>query len=211
METKYEIVEIMSNFQRSYFLFFGIINTLGLLIAFFYSLNVINEYFSYFTVLSNILITVLFLTFGIMGFKKALKIKIIRVVYGPAVLYMTITGIVFWTLLHGGRDHQQLLPWVTIMLHGIMPIAVLFAWIVFHLKTKLTYVDAIKWLAFPLLFVVYTLLRGPFIGWYPYVILNPATAGGYVGVAGYVFEIIIGAFIGAVILIYLNNLLNSRR
>lgn len=195
----------MLTFQRSYFLFFGFINVLSLLIAFFYSLNVINEYFSYFTVLSNILVTTLFLTFGILNFNKAIKIKLVKVLYGPSVLYMSITGVVFWTLLHGGAGHVQLLPWVNIMLHGIMPLAVLLAWIIFPLKSELRYLNAFKWLIFPILFLGYTLLRGPFVGWYPYVILNPATAGGYIGVAGYVIEIISGSFILGLILIFLNH------
>jgi hypothetical protein len=46
---------------------------------------------------------------------------------------------------------------------------------------------------FPLAWVVYTLVRGPIVGWYPYPFLDPAQEAGYGGVAVYV--IAIAAFI----------------
>lgn len=201
------IVKVMNrNTDRLYFLLFGVLDFIALVTALVYSLNVLNEYFSYFTVLSNILITFVFLVFGIVGMRKALKIGIVKLLYGPAVLYMSITGVVFWTILHGGADHAQLLPWVNIVLHGITPIAAFLGWVLFSQRAMVSYTSAYKWLSFPLLFVAYTLLRGFFINWYPYAILNPTKAGGYIGIFGYVFEIVIGAYIMGLILIVINNL-----
>jgi hypothetical protein len=40
-------------------------------------------------------------------------------------------------------------------------------------------------LIFPVLYLVYVLVRGNSIGWYPYPFLNPALVGGYGGVAAY--------------------------
>ncbi|HMS22569.1 MAG TPA: Pr6Pr family membrane protein [Candidatus Levybacteria bacterium] len=194
------------NTDRLYFLLFGVLDFIALATALVYSLNVLNEYFSYFTVLSNILITFVFLVFGIVGMRKALKIGIVKLLYGPAVLYMSITGVVFWTILHGGADHAQLLPWVNIVLHGITPIAAFLGWVLFSQRAMVSYSNAYKWLSFPLLFVAYTLLRGFVINWYPYAILNPTKAGGYIGIFGYVFEIVIGAYIMGLILIVINNL-----
>ncbi len=201
------IVKVMNrNTDRLYFLLFGVLDFIALATALVYSLNVLNEYFSYFTVLSNILITFVFLVFGIVGMRKALKIGIVKLLYGPAVLYMSITGVVFWTILHGGADHAQLLPWVNIVLHGITPIAAFLGWVLFSQRAMVSYSNAYKWLSFPLLFVAYTLLRGFVINWYPYAILNPTKAGGYIGIFGYVFEIVIGAYIMGLILIVINNL-----
>lgn len=193
------------NFSRFYFLLFGILDLAALLTALFYSLDVLDQYFSYFTILSNILITVVFLSFGLTGMKSALKYRFISAVYGPAVLYMSITGFVFWTLLHGGAGHVQLLPWVNMVLHGVTPIAAFLGWILFPHKAKFSYDQAYKWVIFPLAFLFYTLIRGPIVHWYPYVILNPATAGGYVGVAKYSLCILAGAYVGALLLILLNN------
>ncbi len=40
------------------------------------------------------------------------------------------------------------------------------------------------WLIFPLVYVIYSLIRGPYVDWYPYPFLDPR-AGGYDGVAAY--------------------------
>ncbi len=44
---------------------------------------------------------------------------------------------------------------------------------------------ALIWLVYPLLFAVYSLIRGPIVGWYPYPFLDPAHVGGYGVVALY--------------------------
>ncbi len=164
-------------FRKWYFLLFGLLDLTALSIAFFASLHVLSIYFSYFTVLSNILITFIFLSFGLQKKTTAL----VHMLFAPAVLYMTITGIVFWTILR--NNHLQTVPWINIVLHGIMPIAAVTAWIVFTEKRTIPLRNTILWLLFPVLFVCYTLIRGPFAHWYPYPFLNPETTGGYMKVA----------------------------
>lgn len=162
--------------RRRYFLLFGLLDLTALGIAFVASLHVLSIYFSYFTVLSNILITIVFLSFGIQ--KKATALA--HTLFAPAVLYMTITGIVFWTILR--NNHLQTVPWINIVLHGVMPIAALTAWILFTEKRTAPLKNTFLWLLFPVLFVCYTLIRGPFVHWYPYPFLNPETTGGYLKV-----------------------------
>ncbi|MEN9407939.1 MAG: hypothetical protein RLZZ455_1155 [Candidatus Parcubacteria bacterium] len=164
-------------FRKWYFLLFGLLDLIALSIAFFASLHVLSIYFSYFTVLSNILITFIFLSFGLQKKTTAL----VHMLFAPAVLYMTITGIVFWTILR--NNHLQTVPWINIVLHGIMPIAAVTAWIVFTEKRTIPLRITILWLLFPVFFVCYTLIRGPFAHWYPYPFLNPETTGGYMKVA----------------------------
>jgi hypothetical protein len=48
--------------------------------------------------------------------------------------------------------------------------------------SRLTIRQALVWLAYPLIWLVLTVIRGAFDGWYPYPLLNPAN-GGYVSVA----------------------------
>lgn len=193
----------MQKLAKIYFLLFGLLDLIALLTAFAYSLSYISEYFSYFTVLSNMLITFVFLSLAL---RAPSKKSIIQKLYAPAVLYMVITGIVFWTILHGGAGHLQRVPWVNMVLHGVTPIVGFTAWILFPPAIKLKYSDIWKWLVFPLVFVFYTLARGLFVNWYPYPILNPETAGGYVGVAKYAVGILLGAYILGVIFVFLRKL-----
>lgn len=194
--------------MRWYFLLFGLINLLALGVALLLSLTVIVDYFSYFTILSNILITVVFLTLGASPLKTLKKNMFIQNCYGPAVLYMCITGIVYWTILHGGKQLTTDVEWITLVLHGLMPIAVVVGWVVFPIKTY-TWKSVAMWLIFPLTFVVYTLFRGVFVHWYPYPFLNP-TIVGYRGVGEWTLGILVGAFLVGNTLLFLAKLNKSK-
>ena len=185
--------------RRGYFLLFGLLDLTALGIAFVASLHVLSIYFSYFTVLSNILITFVFLSFGIQ--KKATALA--HILFAPAVLYMTITGIVFWTILR--NNHLQTVPWINIVLHGVMPIAALTAWILFTEKRRIPIKKTFVWLLFPIAFVCYTLIRGPFAHWYPYPFLDPDTAGGYLKVAVSCVFILTGGWLTGVLLLWIQE------
>lgn len=187
-------------------MFFGVLDLVALLVAFGISVHVLDIYFSYFTVLSNILITFVFLYLSSMPQKKAMKHPLIRILYGPAVLYMMITGIVFWTILR--HHHLQVTSsyqWINLTMHGLMPIAAVVSWTLFAKGLQLRNTDALWWLVFPLLYVFYTLIRGPFAHWYPYPFLNPAVVGGYAGVAAWVIGILCGTWIVGTGLVWISK------
>jgi len=50
-------------------------------------------------------------------------------------------------------------------------------------------------MVFPLAYLVYSLVRGPIVGWYPYPFLDPGKVGGYPGVALYAVGITLGFFL----------------
>ncbi|MDQ3057292.1 MAG: Pr6Pr family membrane protein, partial [Pseudomonadota bacterium] len=58
---------------------------------------------------------------------------------------------------------------------------------------------------FPATYLVYTLLRGMTTGWYPYPFLNPATAGGYTGVAMYSLGIFVAFLVVGFALLAVGN------
>ncbi|HSD98145.1 MAG TPA: Pr6Pr family membrane protein [Patescibacteria group bacterium] len=188
--------------MRWYFVFFGLVNFIALFVAFILSLNVIADYFSYFTVLSNILVTGIFLTIGLFGFKKMKKSRFISIFYGASVLYMGITGIVYWTILHGGKQLTTDVEWITLVLHGLMPIAVVVGWIL--ISKHYTWKHILSWLLFPFFFVIYTLIRGFFVHWYPYPFLNPSLVG-YEGVVIWTFGILTGSFFVGLFLLLLGK------
>lgn len=140
------------------------------------------NFFSFFTIESNIFAAAVFLlsAFAIAGGKQAGHITMLR---GAATLYMVTTGVVFAVLLAGIEGVVlTAVPWDNIVLHYIMPIAVLADWIVDPPKKRIGFRRALLWMVFPLIYVAYSMLRGPLVGWYPYPFLDPAT-NGYGGVA----------------------------
>jgi hypothetical protein len=84
-----------------------------------------------------------------------------------------------------------------------MPIAAVVGWLLFSPKQRLSWKNALYWQSFPLLFVCYTLLRGPFVHWYPYPFLNPTISGGYISVLLWVIGIITGSIFLALLLIFI--------
>ena len=141
------------------------------------SFSLVN-FFSFFTILSNIFATVVFVLSAFylaIGRKPSLADDILR---GASVLYMVVTGVVYVTLL-SGIDVDLSLPWVNLQLHYVMPIVVLSDWLYQPQRTRLKIKNITPWLLFPALYLVYTLIRGVIVAWYPYPFLDPGTVGAF--------------------------------
>lgn len=151
------------------------------------------NFVSYFTNLSNIFAAVVFIVSALylVGHKQpSVRDDIIR---GAAVLYMAVTGVIYITLL-SGEDLGLLIPWVNVVLHYVMPLVVVLDWLYQPQRSKLSFKQTLWWLVFPAAYLVYSLIRGSIVHWYPYPFLNPDAVGGYGVVALYCVSIL-GAFL----------------
>lgn len=138
----------------------------------------IANFFSFFTIQSNILAAVVLITVGIGSLLNKKATPLFAMIRGAATLYMTITGIVFALLLSGLEQQLQVtLPWVNIVLHYIGPAIMLADWLVFPPSFKFTFQQTVYWLAFPVLYLLYSLIRGAIVLWYPYPFLDPIQTG----------------------------------
>lgn len=141
------------------------------------SFNALN-FFTFFTVLSNMFAAALFFEGG--RRQLAGQAPVPDLWRGAAVVYMTVTYLVFAVLL---RDLQEDLnthvAWVDSVLHRVMPIAIMADWLVAPPVAAVTFRRAaVAWLAFPLAWTAFTLVRGAFFdGRYPYPFLDPANGG----------------------------------
>jgi hypothetical protein len=110
-----------------------------------------------------------------------------------ATTYMVVTGIVYNTLLRGIELPQgATLGWSNEVLHLIAPLWMLVDWLLSSAKREVRFADLGIVAIFPVVWLGYTLLRGPGTldqatgrgWWYPYPFLDPAShANGYAGVA----------------------------
>ncbi|KFN04637.1 hypothetical protein D0U04_20350 [Bacillus clarus] len=138
--------------------------------------NPIN-FFSFFTIESNILVAVILLlsSFGTAAFGRSEQFGVLR---GAATVYILTTGLIYFLLLRGLEETLQTpIPWVNTVLHYIMPIAMILDWVINPPTKKITWKQATSWLVFPFLYVIYSLVRGPFVHWYPYPFLDPRIGG----------------------------------
>lgn len=146
------------------------------------------DYFSYFTVLSNLFAAAMLVHGALRPARE--RSSTVELLRGAAVVYILTTGIVYLVLLSG---HAPTYPWVNAILHYVMPVAVTLDWL---LDPPHERVDpartVVLWIVFPLLYVIYTLARGAIVNWYPYRFVNPHRSGGYLLVAGDVLAVGLG-------------------
>ncbi len=161
------------------------------------------DYFSYFTVLSNLFAAAVLL-YGALrpGRERSRTVELLR---GAAVAYILTTGIVYLILLSGRAPSY---PWVNAILHYLMPVAVTLDWLIDPPRVRLDPARTVApWMAFPVLYILYTLARGAIVDWYPYFFVNPHRGGGYLLVAGECLAV----GIGIVALILATTWMGNRR
>lgn len=121
--------------------------------------------------------------------------------------YMTVTLIVFALL--SGTNVDMAIPWVNAVVHQLLPVVLIVDWLVDPPTIRLTNRQGLAWLIPPLVWILYTMVRGPIAGWYPYPFLDPAN-GGYGSVAVTTLVILAGGAVLCVILVLAGNTMRDR-
>jgi hypothetical protein len=158
-----------------------------------------SRFFLFFTVLSNLFAAAVFVEGGRRQLVGAQPVPDLW--RGAAVVFMTVTFIVFAVLLRGLQEELQTnIVWVDTVLHRVMPVAVMADWLIAPPRATLSFRRALgPWIVPPLAWTVFTLVRGALDGWYPYPFLDPGN-GGYGTVAIYAAGILL-LFLGVVWLV----------
>lgn len=139
------------------------------------------EFFSYFTILSNVLAGAVLTAplaapaSGVAAWAEASSTRI------AAATYLAITAIVYHLLLADIWDPKGLGLIADTLLHTVTPILFLADWLLRGGRGEARWSGALKALAFPALFGVWTLLHGALTNFYPYPFLD-VTKRGYPGV-----------------------------
>lgn len=151
------------------------------------------NFFSFFTILSNTLTSVVLAWAGVWFFARGrhavAEPPALALALACVTTYMIITGLVYNSLLRGIELPQgsEPIPWSNEVLHLIGPLFLLADLFVGPMRRALPWRAIWGVVAFPILWVVYTMLRGPLVTnpvsgdpfWYPYPFLNPNNEGGW--------------------------------
>ncbi len=155
--------------------------------------TVLVNFFSYFTIESNLFALAALVAAAIWTLTRTSREPVwIAVLLTAATTYMTITGIVFNLLLRGVALPTT--PWASEAMHLIGPVFLIVDLLFAPPRRRLPWRTVAVVISWPILWVVYTLLRGEFVvspltgegWWYPYPFLNPHEQDGYLVVALYV-------------------------
>lgn len=166
------------------------------------------HFFSFFTIQSNLFAAGVLLAGAWSGAAGSAS-RSWHLIRGAAVLFLSITGVVYGLLLAGYHVAlQTTIPWVDTVLHRLMPLVMVVDWVMDPPRSRsLTLARcASRWALYPLAYVAWSLSRGLWAHWYPYPFLNPRVVGGYPMVALYC--LVIGA--GALVFVWLVAWLGRR-
>lgn len=137
--------------------------------------NSVVNFFSFFTIQSNIIGVAAVTTAALAG--PAVRTRVwLSQLRGAATLYMGITGMIF-SLLLSGADVQTPIPWVNSVLHYVFPLFIVIDWLVDRSVRPLSFRQGLIFLAYPVAYGAYALIRGPIVDWYPYPFLDPRVHG----------------------------------
>ena len=164
------------------------------------------NFFCYFTNLSNIMISIVFIVSAlrlISGRKDPSDSDV--AIRGGAVVYIAFVGIVFNTIL-ADTDLGELIPWVNVIVHMIVPIAGVVDWLIWAPRRHLPFRVALWWMIWPAAYSIFSVARGAIDGFYPYPFFNPNVSGGYGGVALWCLVLVVAFFVLAVVIRWVGNL-----
>ncbi|HEY4289994.1 MAG TPA: Pr6Pr family membrane protein [Puia sp.] len=135
------------------------------------------RYFTYFTILTNILAAVTFTAIWTDPAAGWLK-KLVSPPWISAVtLYMTVVGVIYNTVLRNLLVLYGAGFIVNEFLHVILPLSILFFWIVYVRRSELKWKMALTWLLYPVGYILLVMLVGWQTGFYPYPFANAGKLG----------------------------------
>lgn len=162
------------------------------------------NFFSYFTILSNILVALCLSIPLFIPKHTAGQFFSHRSVSTSIAVYIFIVGLVYNLVL---RNIWTPTGWQLVadnLLHVAVPLLYLLYWYFFTQRESLPWKSLLAWLIFPALYLAYTLIRGSMVNWYPYPFVDAGKLG-YVKVALNSLAVLAAILITGSVLLIINN------
>ena len=126
------------------------------------------RFFSYFTILTNIIVAVTLTSLAFVPRSKLGRITSHGSVQTAVAVYISIVGMIYTFFLRSVWDPAGWQAVADHALHDAVPVLYVIYWLAFSPKSGVDWNDPIKWLAYPAAYLIYSLARGAAVGWYPY-------------------------------------------
>jgi len=179
--------------------------------------TVITNFFSYFTILSNLIAVTALVISAIWMLRTRRSASVepawLAMLLACASTYMIVTGIVYNLLLRHIAIAGISDAWTNETLHVVIPLVMIADVLFAPRRRALPWSGLLVVVSFPIVWVVYTLIRANFITgpahgdpwWYPYPFLDPHQQGGYLAVVAYIIGIAIGIIAVAALVIWVGQ------
>ncbi len=130
------------------------------------------NFISYFTILCNLLVAIS-LSYSLLApSSNAGKLFLNPVNQSAICLYIVIVGLVYSIALRQIWDPKGLQLLADRLLHDAIPLLYLIFWIIFIPRGVLNWKNVFPWMTLPAIYIVYSLIRGAVMGWYPYPFIH---------------------------------------
>jgi len=133
------------------------------------------RFFSYFTILTNLLVTIYFSSIVFSKSKKTVFHK--HGTLTALAAFMTFVGLAYHILLRSLWNPTGLTMVLDEIHHTIVPIATIIFWYLYENKPKVKFKKISVWLLYPCLYIIWALVRGKLSSFYPYYFLDINTLG----------------------------------
>jgi hypothetical protein len=169
------------------------------------------EYFSYFTIQTSLLAIVTLSVAGWFAWTGRTETRVMNIVRLSTVTFTIVVTLVYNMLLRGLPDAVEdgdyvwpILP--NEILHVWAAVFMLIDWILSSRRINLR-IRTIFWvLVFPLAWLVYSIIRGLIVDWWPYWFINPNEPAGVTGMLTYIVGIMLFLLTIAISLLGLQRL-----
>lgn len=160
----------------------------------------------FFTILSNVMVGIT--SFILFRGKSIDNIKV-HVIQFCSFLCILVTGVVYHIMLAPDLNPTGMDAVTNFFLHTFIPIAYVLGWLFLIPRGSVNAKVLTYSLALPLGWLAFTLIKGPFVGFYPYPFMDVNYLG-YLTALINVVVIFVAAFILAMSLKYVDNWLSRR-
>ncbi len=135
------------------------------------------RFFSYFTILTNLLITVSFTSLAGERSVKWYSFFSKPATQTACTVYIIVVGVIYNLVLRSIWSPTGLQKLTDELLHSVIPILSLIYWLSCVNKKQLTWKNSFAWLLYPALYSLFIGIRGAVSGFYPYPFINVTQLG----------------------------------
>lgn len=170
----------ISGRQKTYLVILSLLGWFALISQFYININskissipeTMIRYFSYFTINSNLIVTVCATIILLKPNVKLTRFLSRQSSQTAIAVYIFIVGLIYNVILRFIWNPEGLQMIVDELLHLVIPVLFITYWILFSNKNQLNRKIILPWLTYPFIYIIFVLTRGSWSGFYPYPFIN---------------------------------------
>jgi len=135
------------------------------------------QFFSYFTILTNLFVTIYCTNQLLRPNEKSTSILNKPETLTALMVFIMIVGLVYHVALKPIWNPEGVQMILSEICHTFIPLGTFILWIISDNKKTIELMRLLKWLLYPVVYIVFVLIRGNFSNFYPYPFLDVQTLG----------------------------------